>query len=107
MGIPRAVHAVVHTLKTQHIWYSYIVQRVAQVSELQQHSVPCSVSSKRPVPELQCINSDVWLVGAAGSSSAKPNPTARMASKAMGIAGKEPNTAKRIPPDNKASQATA
>ncbi|DBA95921.1 TPA: hypothetical protein ACH3X1_001448 [Trebouxia sp. C0004] len=48
--------------------------------------------------------------GAAADSSAKPNLTDRMTGnfrKAMGITAKEPDTAKRIPPDSEASQATA
>ncbi|KAL0036203.1 hypothetical protein WJX79_007899 [Trebouxia sp. C0005] len=48
--------------------------------------------------------------GAAADSSAKPNLTDRMAGnfrKAMGITAKEPDTAKRLPPDYEASQANA
>lgn len=51
-----------------------------------------------------------WIVGAAADSSAKPNLTDRMAGnfrKAMGITAKEPDTAKRLPPDYEASQANA
>jgi len=62
------------------------------------------------VPGLWSININIWIVGAAADSSAKPNLTDRMAGnfrKAMGITAKEPDTAKRIPPDSEASQATA
>ena len=59
---------------------------------------------------MQCINSDCWHVGAASDFSAKPNLPDRTAGnfrKAMGITAKEPDTAKRIPPDSETSHATA
>ena len=65
----------------------------------------CVLKLPCPLPELQCINTDSWLVGAAGRSSAQPNLMDRMVGVAMGITAKEP--AKRILPDNETSQATA
>ena len=65
----------------------------------------CVLKLPYPLPELQCINTDSWLVGSAGRSSAKSNLMDIMAGAAMGITAKE--AAKRILPDNNASQATA
>ena len=71
---------------------------------------PCVIKLFCPVPRSWSININTWIVGAAADSSAKPNLTDRVAGnfrKAMGITVKEPDTAKRIPPDSEALQATA